>query len=233
MRLTFKKALSLALVSTLWSAQAQTIVDTWSADGGAWTVANQPDFIAASPGGGTLYTDEAIAGETNNSTDNIGAVWNSIVPPPGPPPFGNNGIGIYEEYYYTVFSTPTIALSTNNLLSEIQTITFTLETAGSAFNSNTVALDFGGLQSASGFDVVDLGPDPDFPTNRYIYTWTWDVGSLTPAANFSLTWTTPAIHTPYFSAEIVQAVPEPSTVAMAVVGLSFVLVRARRRSSCS
>lgn len=226
MKLTLKKVLPVAAAATLFSAQAQTIVDSWSAPGGAWNPANQPNFEAASPGGGTLYTDQAIAGETNNSIDNTGAIWTSVVPPSPPYP----GIGIYGDYYYTLFSTPTITLSTSNILDNVQTITFSLAAAGAGFNSDTVQLNFGGLQSATGFIPVDLGPDPDFPTNRYIYTWTWDVSSLAVPSTFSLVWTTPAEHTPYFSAEIVQAVPEPSAMVMAVVGISFVLTRSRRRS---
>jgi hypothetical protein len=225
MRLTLNKVLPFIAVATLVSANAQTLVDTWSAVGGAWTPANQPDFVAASPGGGILYTDEAIANETNNSADNTGAIWNSIIPPPVP---DYPGIGIYDDYYYTVYSTPTITLSTANILDGVQTITFTLISTD-GFDESTVALNFGGLQPQGDFEFVNLGPDPIFPANRFIYTWTWDVSALTAPEEFSLTWTTPVIHTPYFSAEIVQAVPEPSTVAMAALGLSVVLARSRRR----
>lgn len=208
------------------SAQAQTIVNNWSSSGGAWTAANQPDFVAAPGGGGTLYSDEAIAGGTNNGTDNTGAIWTSVIPPftfpPGP------GSGIYGGYYYTLASTPAISINTTNLLADVQTITFSLNTAAT-FVSNSVTLNFSGALAANDFSAQYLGDDPDFGAGIYIYTWTWDVSGATLPSSFSVDWTTPAQHTAYFSAQLIQAVPEPSTYAMIALAMGVLVVFHYRR----
>jgi hypothetical protein len=201
--------------------RGQTVIDTWSADGGAWTASNQPDFTAATGGGGTLYTDEAIVGGTNHSVGNTGAVWTSAV---------TSGSGIYGDYYYTLFSTPAITVSTVNVLSGVEAISFSLEMSGT-MASTSVGLDFGGVLAADGFESEFLGTDPGFGANIYRYTWMWDVNGLTASSSFSLGWTTPGNHTAYFTVELTQqAIPEPSTCALVFVGGVALLLLRRRRN---
>lgn len=218
-----------------WSTQAQ-IIDTWTAPGGAWTPANQPDFTAAPGGGGTLYTDEAIAAGTNTAGLNTGATWSSAIPAwsPGPPPSGPNpGSGLYNDYYYTLFSTPVITINTTNVLAGVETITFELTTATTLL-TGSVGLNFSGLQTAASFNATLLGVDPNFGANVYAYTWTWEVGALALPSSFSLSWTTPSYHTAYFQAELsqVQAVPEPAAGTLAILGIGGTLLwRARRKAT--
>jgi len=212
------------------SAYSQTIIDTWSADGGAWVPGNQPSFVAQSPGGGILYTDEAIAAGTNNALENTGATWSSTILPPQGGPTGNQGVGIYDDYYYTVFSTPDITLATNNVLSSVDVIKFTL-VSNTPLTSSSVTLDYGGAQTPVNFTVTDLGPFPGFPTNVYSYVYTWDVSALAQEGDFSIAWTTGAIHSAYFSAEIAQTVvPEPTSAVLLAVGVTGMVVSRRRRN---
>jgi hypothetical protein len=193
-------------------AQATEIDSIWSTSA-AWTPANQPSYTAA---GGTLFTDESIAAGHNTLALNtdatllLGAV--------------TQGGGIYaNSYLYTGGSVPTFTLSTSNILSGAKSISFTIDAAVGVFTSSSLTFSLGG--SLASFTAVDTGVKAA-GFELFDYTWNWDVSSVSPYSNISISWATPAVHTAYTEVALAQstqvaAVPEPQSGLFLLASLAF------------
>ena len=209
------------------NAPAQLLTDRFSGAGGAWTSANQPNFAGST--GGTLYSDQAIASGTNNSTSNTGATLSVAGAL-------SQGGGIYSPssqppgYLYVGGSTPTLTLSTSNILNDVNTVSLSITAAFGTFASSAPTLSLGG--SLLSFNVTDTGTSA-MKSEFYDYTWTWDVSQLSSISNIDISWQTPAAHTAYSGIELTQdqaqSVPEPSTWGLILVaGVGFAVLRSRQ-----
>ncbi|HEY8899429.1 MAG TPA: hypothetical protein VIM61_03395 [Chthoniobacterales bacterium] len=189
------------------SVRAQTQVDLWSAAGGAWTLANQPNWTPGT--GGVLNPDTA----SDSGADLIVT--------------GATSGGLYDSFYYTFFSTPAFDLSTSNVLSGVKTVTLSF-VSSSVFSESSATLSFNGLQSATAFSAAPTG-QVEMGQSYVRYTWDWDVSALGTANAFSMEWTTPSAHTAYTEVALIQAVPEPHEYAVCVAALLGLLIVMRRR----
>lgn len=232
MKVISKKLFALAAVcaSTVLSAQAQTLVDTWSYLGGGLSPATyggvyrpaslDPD--AASDSGASI----AVSGWTSGGLGSSGF------------PEGYGGI-------YTLFSASTVfTIQTTNVLTNVETISVSfLSGGGTSYDENSLLLNYNignvGLAQTS-FLAVDEGivdtPIGDTEVTRY--TWTWDVSGLGPSTGFSVVNWTSGVHTFFneISMTQTQAVPEPSTYALVGMGFGIALVlrmRSRKHSNLS
>ncbi len=158
---------ALTFSALITSSPAQTLTDTFSGSGGAWTAANQPDFTGSA--GGTLYSDQAIAAGTNNSALNTDAtltVGGGLTQGGNIFSAGSNPPG----FLYVGGSTPALTLSTSNILDGTNNISLSIAAAFGTFSSNSTTLSLDGNLSA--FSVSDTGAKAQ-GTEIFDYTWTW------------------------------------------------------------
>lgn len=199
-----------ALLVNLSPARAVVVEETWTAGGGAWTLANQPGWTSGV--GGTLLPDPAARHGAALSVTNA-----------------TSG-GLYDSFFYTLFSTPSIELSTNNVIANLDSISFTL-TTNSSFGIDSMGLNFNGSRAVDNFSSQSAGEEMGFAMTAY--TWTWDVAAYGTADQFSISWQTPSSHTAYTAMSLSQiaAVPEPSAMALAVIAVLGVglAVRSKKR----
>ena len=216
--------LTVVCAATVLSAQAQTLVDVWSFEGGGLDPVTyggnfrpatlNPDAGSA-PGAGITYT-----GMTS------GGLGSSTVPE------GYGGI------YTNNSSSVAFTLQTTNVLSNIETITVSFLSGGlTTFSETSLTLNYNlgnvGVASSSYLPPVLIGPveTPIGPVPMTLYTWTWDVSEFGLSTGFSLNWSS-GVHTFVGDINMTQAVPEPSTYVLIGVGLGIMLVlRKRSRKS--
>ena len=224
-KVVMKKFLMPALVCAMaLSAQAQTLVDTWSNSGGGLNLATYggeyrpavltPDTGSA-PGAGITYTGVTSGG------------LGSITVPEG-----------YGGFYTNNSSSVAFTLQTSNVLTGATTITLSFLSGGiGTFSASSVTLSYNVGHSnvaSSSYGAVPAGlvdtPIGEVPMTTY--TWSWDVSSFGPSTGLTLNWGT-GVHTFFDQVTMTQAVPEPSTYALLGLGLgvAFVLRRRSRKSS--
>lgn len=204
-------------------AQAQTLVDVWDYDGGA--------FNPATYGGAykplVLYP---------NATENRGGtlVLSNLT-------FGGLGSGSFPDGYggiYTFFSENVgFAMQTSNILSGIQSITASFQAGGGIYDASSVQLAFNlenpSLASTS-FSSLEIGEEesPIGSVEIFQYTWTWDVSTLGSSSGFTLNWTAQQ-HEFFTEVTLTQTIPEPSTFVILGVGMIVVGVSIYRRRLAS
>ena len=212
------------------SAHAQDLTNTWSGTGGAWTTANQPDFVSST--GGTLYSDQSIAVAANNSTSNTDAIltvgagkYEGIYAPSSNPP----------GYLYVGSGTPAITLSTSYILDDVKSITLSIDVAYGTFEANSMSLTVNGgsVDSNPTFTTVDTGATAQ-GLEVYDYIYNWDVSDLGSISDLSVSWDTPVAHTAYTDVGLtqsVEAIPEPSTWMLLSGGLCLILWASKLRKA--
>lgn len=215
-----------ALAFASVSAVAATQTDRWSTAGGAWDDTYQTAWVSTN----TLRPD---------ASSDFGATLHASVRPSasGLAPTG----GLYDTFYYTFFTAPTLTLSTDNVLSGLETVTFefayaagltSVEAIGLVLNYNSSHLGLAPASFVTGASetISTAFGDQTFTT----YSFTWSVLGLGSTDNFSITWNLGA-HNAFNGVALTQAtasaVPEPASFA-ALAGLgSLALVATRRRRS--
>lgn len=190
-------------------AQAQTVLtDAWTVAGNAWTPASHPNYA----------TDGIISADVGSQS---GATITT-----------SSKAGLYTNYFYSLFTTPTFTLATSNVLADVRTISFSVTIAG-AFSSGPV-LNFNASNSALSNYTFTAGATSDVGGfSAVTNTYTWDVTGLGSSSAFNIVWALPnhtAIGAVTLTQDInVSAVPEPSTYAAIFGGLVLVGAVARRR----
>lgn len=198
--------LGLTLLCGTVAARAQVALTTWTAAGGAWTLASQPGYT---PGTGGVITADA---------GSFGSPSLAIT--------GATSGGLYTDYFYPLFSTPTFTLSLGTL-ADVSTVTLSIVTGGNAFQT-APALDFGDSLNLSAVPVTESAGTTDFGELTR-YTYTWDVSSIAATSIMSVDWTL-NIHSPVVEIALTQtsAVPEPAAYA-ALAGFGVLVIAAFRR----
>ncbi len=206
---------------------AVTLTDAWSGPGGAWTGASQTEWVSDN----LLHPDAA---------SNNGAVLHSSVRPTATSsaPLG----GLYDGFFYSFFSTPTLTLSTDNVLAGMDTLTLSISLGGqTSIDDVAITLNYNPGNPALAPDTRATGPSviassPIGDMELTTYTYTWLVGARGPSEGLSLSWNI-GVHTAISQIELTQsaassAVPEPATYAAIVGGLVLAgVILARRRKT--
>lgn len=213
-----------ALALAASSAAAATRTDRWSTAGGAWDDTYQTAWVSNN----TLLPDAA---------SDFGATLHASARP-SPSGLAPTG-GLYDTFYYTFFTSPTLTLSTANVLSDLETITFefsyaagltSVESIGLALNYNA---SHAGLAPASFTTGTSETIDTAFGEQTFTaYSFTWTVAELGGTDGFSIVWDLGS-HNAFNGVALTQtsasAVPEPAGLA-ALSGLGALgLVASRRR----
>ncbi len=226
-----KITISLAAISALSLATATAAtyhVDSWTAAGGAFTAANQPDFNSGEQGpppvigtGGTLYSDADIAAGTNTG-----------------PTISVTDVGVgglhTNDYYYSGASTPSFVASLTTLSSDLETVRIDFFGGGSNINPGTVAilpsfftLKYGGQTFTTG--NLQVGATESFAGhNGTHYSWIYDVSTASANAGdtFTVEWGFANYHNAMANFSVIQ-VPEPSSSLLMGVGAACLLLRRR------
>lgn len=150
---------SLALAAL--SAQAATLTDTWSTQGGAWNPARQPQFADT----GVLNPDAGSQGGAR------------LVNP--------EKQGIFETVFYTFFSAPTLSVEDAAVAEHLQTIT--LEIVISQMPEEGPTLNFNAAHPALKPTKVIEGERTEISGHEArVRTFVWDVASLGQSKGFSI-----------------------------------------------
>jgi hypothetical protein len=201
---------SLLSLGCLCAARSSaSLTDEWTAAGGAWTAAGQSGFVSGS--GGSLSGDTGSSGATALTVANA-----------------TSG-GLFTDYYYSLFSTPTFTLTSSDVLADITTLSVEIHMAGTFTAAPSLTFN-GQALTASATSFADGTIGGSFAATTYTYTW--DVASVVAESNtFSIDWTLPN-HTAIDAISITQsssAVPEPSAFAAIAGAGALTLVAFRRR----
>lgn len=214
--------LAAATIVSLASVQAQTLVDTWSYNGGGLN----PATYSGSFQPAILYPD---ASANSGATISLSGLTSG----------GLGSSGFPEGYggVYTFFSDEVnFGLESSNLLSDVGTITLSfLAGGGTTYNAGDLLLNFNAENPALGsvsFTPQSAGQvsTPIGNVSVTLYTWTWDVSGLGLSDGFSIGWSA-LPHTFFNNITLTQAVPEPTVLGLISVGMSCLLLRRRRRNA--
>ena len=214
--------ISAALAAASAAAASQT--DRWSTAGGAWDDTYQTAWVSSN----TLKPDAA---------SDFGATLHASVRPSasGLAPTG----GLYDTFYYTFFTAPTLTLSAGEVLAGLETVTFEFSYAAGLTSVDAIGLVLNYNTANTGLAPASFTPgasetigtafgDQTFTT----YSFTWSVLGLGETDAFSIVWNLGS-HNAFNGVALTQtpasAVPEPASLA-ALAGLgALALVSTRRR----
>lgn len=208
-------ALAACIIAVPPLAQAATLV-SWTIAGGAWTPSNQPGFTNGAGGGGTLRSDQAIAGDSSSPSLVVTGVTSG---------------GIYDNpsatYYYTLFSNPNFAFSATSA-DPINQLSLTLRGGiqNTSVNAGFISLNIGGTPyTADGF--VAVPPSAPMASDGG-YSWTWNLASqnLPASTAVNVSFGNLGNHSALESITFSQ-VPEPSALLLGGLG-ALGLLRRRR-----
>lgn len=212
--------LALALFGMLAgnSANAQTLVDSWTYAGGGLNPAtyggnNKPTTITAD------------AAASNGAVIDIVGTQSSVA--------GLGLAGEAYEGYYTFTSNLSFSVSSGTILSGAESISFSFYSY--SYIDSSLQLDYNGSDANLSADNFEVGDEVeyyvaaiDLTVTLYQYTWTWDVSALGPITDFTIDWTVPVDHNFMTDFSLVQVVPEPSVAGLLVFGAGACLLRRRR-----
>lgn len=223
--LTIPRVLVAMGMASLLSAQAQVISSTWTLGGGGLDPNTYGDYRPAAL---TPDTNSTSGGSIALSGLTSGGLGSAAFPD------GYGGI-------YTFFSSnPTYTLSTTNILLDINLITISFWAGGGNpssidYTATTLLLNYnGGSQALASTDFDDsvsrLTNTPIGDTALVRYVWTWrDVTNLGALTDFSVQWDTQSLHHVFITdISLIQAVPEPSTLAFLLTGATLLMMRRKR-----
>lgn len=218
-------AFAVCALAAVPAASAATQIDRWSTAGGAWDHTYQTDWTTTNQ----LFPDA--------SADSGASLHVSVRPSTsGLAPTG----GLYGTFYYTFFTAPVFILSTDNILSDLTTVTFDFSYAAglTAVEAIGLTLNFNASHSALVADSVTVGSSETISTafgdqTFTTYSFTWSVLGLGSTDELSLTWSLGS-HNAFNGVTLTQtsAVPEPSAyAAFAGLGTLVIAILRRRRSA--
>jgi len=209
------------------SAWAETQVDQWTYVGGAL----HPDTYSALGTPGKYRPSVLLPDASADSGATIGVTGATT---------GGLGSSSFPDgygFYYTFFSTSvTFTLQTVNVLAGIDSVTVSFNSGGgTSFDASSLALNFNPSHSAVAATTFASAPGGTSEFGDLTnYSWTWNVAALGASTGFSTTWVATAQHTTFTDIVLVQqAVPEPSSCALAALGMGALgcLRRRPRRSA--
>ncbi len=213
--------LTVAVAACLAPLQAQTLVDTWSYDGGGLS----PTTYSGSFKPAVLVPD---ASANSGATISVSGMTSG----------GLGSSGFPEGYggIYTLFSSEVnFGMTTSNVLSSVGRITFSfLAGGGTTYDAGDLLLNFNAgnpaLESIS-FTPQSAGlvSTPIGDVEVTLYTWTWDVSGLGLSNGFSVNWSA-LQHTFINDITLTQAVPEPTVAGLMALGAGCLLLRRRGRN---
>ncbi|EIP96652.1 PEP-CTERM putative exosortase interaction domain-containing protein [Opitutaceae bacterium TAV1] len=190
---------------------AQTVVtDLWT----DWSPSNHPEWTAdkqvnpdaGSTGGGVLHLI--------NGADSLYLYGD----------FGGGG----NNYFYTLFATPTLSVIVSDALAGVNTITFQVfgTMNPEEYGPQNLTLIVNQNTTGDSFVVTPTLEDDNF-------TWTWDISGIADISTFEITWDMEE-HSAFTALQLVQStsvIPEPSTYAalVSLAILAAVALKRRRR----
>lgn len=216
-------ALATLALAASGAAAAAARTDRWSTAGGAWDDTYQTAWVSTN----TLRPD---------ASSDFGATLHASARP-SPSGLAPTG-GLYDTFYYTFFTSPVLTLSTDEVLSDLDTIAFefsyaagltSVEAIGLVLNYNPahLALAPDSFVTGSSETISTAFGDQTFTT----YSFTWSVSDLGATDAFSITWNLGS-HNSFNGVALTQtsasAVPEPASFA-ALAGLCVLGLAASRR----
>jgi hypothetical protein len=227
-RLDRSFALLAVLAFAASPAFAATQTDRWSTAGDAWDDAYQTSWVSAN----TLKPDAA---------SDFGAILHASARP-SPSGLAPTG-GLYDTFYYTFFTAPTLTLSTDNVLAGLETITFEFSYAAGLTSVDAIGLvlNYNAAYTGLAPSTFTAGSGETIstvfgPQTFTAYSFTWNVASLGATDEFSIVWNLGA-HNSFNGVALTQAdaasspVPEPSAfAALAGFGALGLAITRRRRS---
>lgn len=207
-------------------ANAQTLIDTWTYEGGGLAPATYGQNLPS-----TLVPD---AGSSGNATIALTGFTSGGL--------GSSSFGPYGGIYTFFSSGATFTLAVTNLLEGIDELTFTFLAGGGSptlvsYLQSSIALNYNAENSAvtsSGFSTISgiIVDSPIGEQNLTSYTWTWSgLSTLGESTGFSFVWNTQGnAHVFLTDISVVQAVPEPSVIGLVgLAGVAFAW-RCRRKN---
>jgi|GEM_PF-2454597 len=233
MRLFCSHLLTLATVfAASASLQAAPLVDTFTFAGGGLDPATYGGNFRPTP----INPDAA----SNNGATIVAS--NLVVTPFGSGGLGSTSIPAYDGIYTFFASSASFVLSTSNILSSLDEITVSLVVGGGfptllSYTSSSLTLNYNGSNPAvasSGFQSVvgEVVVSPVvgvLPLTKYTWKWT-GLAALGETTQFSTSWNVQGQqHVVFQEISLTQAVPEPSTVGLIVLGGVFCVLLRRRR----
>lgn len=219
MRILLKNVMVLAWAVMVFSAQAQTLVDSWTYAGGGLDPATYGSYTPT-----TLVADTSA---NNGATIGIAGTMSGVA-----------GLGheFFDDYegFYAFSSALSYTLSSGTILSGVQSISFSFVSYD--YVQGSLLLDYNGshtnLTSTSFATPVSLPayPSPIGPVDMFRYTWTWDVSTLGSTTGFDIKWAVASgSHNFMMDFHLTQAVPEPSVAGLMALGPGVLwLLRGRR-----
>jgi len=204
------------------SAKAQTLVDVWDYDGGAFNPATY---------GGVFRPPVLVPNVAQDSGATL--VLSNLR-------LGGLGSGSFPEGYggiYTFFSENVgFAMQTTQILPGIQTITASFQAGGGTYDASTALLAFNlenPAVASSAYFSLNLGvaDSPIGLVEMIQYTWTWDIAALGASSGFTIHWTANE-HEFFDEVSLTQAIPEPSTFVLLGIGAVVILTMIRRSAKC-
>jgi len=209
-------------------AKAQTLVDSWTYDGGGLAPATYGNYKPA-----TLVADPSA---NNGAVINIAGTQEFFAG------LGTNEYGPGEDYggYYTFDNALSFSVSSGTLLAGLESISFSFYSSYD-YLQGALRLDFNGSNANLISDDFAIGDEfiydnpvvPVGAVTMYHYTWTWDVSTLGSTTGFTINWSVASSsHNFMMDYQLTQTevIPEPSAAGLLAMGSGGMLwlLRSRR-----